>query len=245
MPTGSPEPAGNDGARRGRLIVVCLVLARHDENAAVHVKHVDVVAVEGAQHVLADDLVGRPAGRPSRRRGRRCGPSPGSSGFISWADSSTATPCSVRSTRSAGRRSPARCADVEVGERLVQQEQLGPADEGVGDQGPLLLASRELAHPGVGKGRAHRRLRASRRQLAPPARGQRDTETVPVDAEGHEVARPQGHVWVEDDLLGDVADGPVAPLARLVPKTAPCQRRASAARGSPGTASSCPPRWTR
>ena len=32
---------------------------------------------------------------------------------------------------------------------------------------------------------------------------------MPVEAEGHQVSGPQGHVRVEQDLLGDVPDGPV------------------------------------
>ena len=44
------------------------------------VEHVDVVAVEAAEHLGADDLVGRPARGPARRRGRRPGPSPAAAG---------------------------------------------------------------------------------------------------------------------------------------------------------------------
>ena len=43
-------------------------------------------------------------------------------------------------------------AQVEVGQRLVQQQQLGSADQGVGDQDPLLLATGQPPDPGVGEG---------------------------------------------------------------------------------------------
>ena len=36
-------------------------------------------------------------------------------------------------------------ADVEVGQRLVEQEQTRVADEGMGDQDTLLLTTREIA----------------------------------------------------------------------------------------------------
>ena len=41
-------------------------------------------------------------------------------------------------------------AQVEVGQRLVEQQQLGVVDDGLGDRHPLLLAAGELRHPAVG-----------------------------------------------------------------------------------------------
>ena len=41
-------------------------------------------------------------------------------------------------------------AQVEVGERLVEQQQLGPGDQRVGDQHALLLAAGQFADPGIG-----------------------------------------------------------------------------------------------
>jgi hypothetical protein len=40
-------------------------------------------------------------------------------------------------------------SDIEVGEWLVEKEQLGPADQRMGDEDPLLLASRQLADPSI------------------------------------------------------------------------------------------------
>ena len=37
-------------------------------------------------------------------------------------------------------------ADVEVGERLVEQQELRPADERLGDRDPLLLSAGQLGH---------------------------------------------------------------------------------------------------
>ena len=74
-------------------------------------------------------------------------------------------------------------AEVEVGQRLVEQQQLRPGDQRVRDQHPLLLAAGELADPGVGvPGRAdvgQRRLDL----LAALPRREAEAEPVPVEAE--------------------------------------------------------------
>ena len=106
-------------------------------------------------------------------------------------------------------------ADVEVREGLVQQQQPGLGDQRVGDEGPLQLTSRELADAGVGKAAERQRRRASRR----PTAGGYEKEAgcpnrSPSMPESHQVPRPQGHVRVETDALGDVADGPVATRTR-------------------------------
>ena len=41
-------------------------------------------------------------------------------------------------------------AQVEVGQRLVEQQQFGVVDDRLGDGDPLLLAAGELGHPAVG-----------------------------------------------------------------------------------------------
>ena len=55
-------------------------------------------------------------------------------------------------------------AQVEVGQRLVEQQQPRPADQRVRDQDPLLLAARQPSR------RARRRTRARRRRRPSPAR---------------------------------------------------------------------------
>ena len=84
----------------------------------------------------------------------------------------------------------------------------------MGYKGPLQLAPGELADACVGKSLRVYGCEHLVYELAPPTRRKRHAETVPVDAEPHEVTRPQGHVRVEVDPLGDIADGTVAPLAR-------------------------------
>ena len=46
--------------------MVRLVLACHHEDAVVDVENVHVVAIQGAEHILADDFFGRAAGRAAR-----------------------------------------------------------------------------------------------------------------------------------------------------------------------------------
>ena len=89
------------------------------------------------------------------------------------------------------------------------------ADQCVRDQGPLELASRELADTGIAKASSINGLEHLVDQLAAASRRKRDAEPVAVDPESHQVPRPQGHVRVEPDALGDIADGPVATRTRM------------------------------
>ena len=57
-------------------------------------------------------------------------------------------------------------ADVEVGQRLVEQQQPGTADQRVRDQDPLLLAAGQVADPGVGEPLGVDGVAASRRPAA-------------------------------------------------------------------------------
>src|SRR4029077_2073095 len=120
-----------------------------DQDPAVYVQHVDGVPVQPGQDLGGDDLVGRPAGGPATGqvddvvhhrqqrvhlvRGQQHGDlllagDPGEQGDDLLA-----------------------AAQVEVGQRLIEQEQPGPADQCVGDQYPLLLAARQVPDPSVGE----------------------------------------------------------------------------------------------
>ena len=62
-----PSPRGATAcARSRRLRVVDLALARDHQDATVDAEHVDVLAVQGAEHLGADHLLGRAARRPAR-----------------------------------------------------------------------------------------------------------------------------------------------------------------------------------
>ena len=97
-------------------------------------------------------------------------------------------------------------AQVKVGERLVEQEQLRPGDQRVRDQHALLLAAGQLTDPRVG---VTLRPYGSQRLLyefaALPGR-EAEPELVPVQAERHHVAGAQRHVGVDNQLLRHVAD---------------------------------------
>ena len=193
------------GAGREDLLVAAPGPGHH-EDPAVHVQDVDVVAVELARGRRLGRPPRRCRWRPGRRRGRRSGPSPAAAGSSRGPRGSTATFCSLAIRWSSATISwPA--ADVEVGQRLVEQQQPGPADQGVGDQHPLLLAPGELPDPGVGEAARRRRRAASRR---PRARRLLERSGIPkpvtVDPERHQVPGPQRHVGVEQRLLGHVAD---------------------------------------
>ncbi len=111
-----------------------------DQHAAVDAQHVDVVAVE----LLKARRSGRPrrsvplAARPAARYTIRS--ITGSSGFISWAEISTAICCSRGDPRQQS-DDLLGAAQVEVRQRLVEQQQRRAADQRVRDQDPLLLAA--------------------------------------------------------------------------------------------------------
>ena len=104
-------------------------------------------------------------------------------------------------------------ADVQVGQRLVQQEQPGAADQGVRDQHPLLLATGQIPHPGIGEALGIDRVQHLADRLAARPRAQRYTEAVPIQPERDQVPGPHRHVRVQEDLLRDIADGRVPPGA--------------------------------
>ena len=120
-----------------------------DDDAAVHVEHVDVVAVEPGQHVGADHLLGRPGRRPAtgqvddavHDRQERVHLVGGEQHRDPLLDGDAVQ---QRDDLLAG-------AQVEVGQGLVEKQQPGPGDEGVGDEHPLLFAAREVPDPGVGE----------------------------------------------------------------------------------------------
>ena len=75
-------------------------------------------------------------------------------------------------------------SDVEVGERLVEEQQLRSADEGVGDEHPLLLAAGEVADALVGEARRVDRVKHLLDEHRPATAGeQRDAEPMSVEAE--------------------------------------------------------------
>ncbi len=111
-----------------------------DQHAAVHAQHVDVVAVQFGQDVAADDLIGTPVHRPAA--GEVDDPVHHRQQRIDLVRGDQDRHPLLAGDPRHQRHDLAGAAQVEVGERLVEQQQLRPADQRVADQHPLLLAAR-------------------------------------------------------------------------------------------------------
>src|SRR5438477_1681655 len=107
-------------------------------------------------------------------------------------------------------------AHVEMGEGLVEQQQLRHADQRLREEKPLLLATRKTAELAVGV-----LLGVYRRDCLGDvgflicAIGDPHAPPVAVDAEADEVPAANGELGVEVRPLGDVADAGVASVRRF------------------------------
>ena len=106
-------------------------------------------------------------------------------------------------------------ADVEVGERFVEEEQAWMADQRMGDEDPLLLTTRQVADTQLGKTHGVDGLEHVVDLPATRRRRERQTKSLPVDTETDKVACSQRHVRVERDPLRYVADRAVDVRSRL------------------------------
>ncbi len=114
---------------------------------------------------------------------------------------------------------------VEVRQRLVEQQQPRPADQRVRDQHPLLLAAGQFAHPRVGVV-ARADVGEGRLDQVPAAAGREaESEPVPVHTERHHVASAQWHVRVDDQPLRHVADLSLAAGVLIARHQDPAARR--------------------
>ena len=178
----------------------------------MHPDHVDVLAVQPGQHLGLDHLVGGADRHPARghvddpvhhrhqrvhvvrRQQHRDALGPGQPGQH--------------------RDDPLLAGDVQVGQRLVEQQQPRQADQRVRDHDPLLLAAGQLADPRVGvPPRADRGQHVVDQLAAGPGR-QPDAELVPVEPERDHVPDPQRRVRLDAQLLRHVADRGVPRRAR-------------------------------
>ncbi len=204
-------PTGVDGAsgvRAGRRALRCRRCgcrdrgrAGHDEDAAVHLEHGHRVAVELAQDLGPDDLVGRsrwPRGRWPRRRP---GPSPAAAGSCRGRRGARRCLCS-RAIRAEECDHLLLTADVQVGEGLVEESSRGRLIRAWAMSTrccspPDRLPTRASAKP------RHPPRPASRR---PPGgagpRRQGHPEAVAVEPEGHQVPGPQRDVRVDGTFWG-------------------------------------------
>ena len=108
---------------------------------------------------------------------------------------------------------------VEIGQGLVEQEELRAADQGMGDQDPLLLPPREGPDAGVGKALGVDVTEHLVDQLtlglgAPP-----EAVALRVETERDQVARPDRDVGVEQHLLGHIPERAVRRPTTTRPRT--------------------------
>ena len=121
----------------------------NDEDAVVHMEHVDVVSVERAQDVLPDDLFCGSTRRPTRRDIDHA--------IHDWEQRvhfvSREQDRYVLLSRDSSQDSNhlLLTADIEIRQRLIEQEELWPTDKRVGDQDPLKFAARQGSDPRIGK----------------------------------------------------------------------------------------------
>ena len=188
----------------------------------MHVDDVDVDAVESVSTSLADNLRGRPARGPPvgdvddaiHHRQQRVHVVRGDQhrDLLFRRDSRQ----QIDDLLLAG--------DVEVRQRLVQEQQPRAADQRVGDQDPLLLTAGELADTRVRESLGVDRVEHLVDLASGATRdGQREAEPLPVDAEPDQVPGAQRHVRVQRDPLRHVADqrSPRPPSTRTVRRSAP------------------------
>ena len=106
-------------------------------------------------------------------------------------------------------------AHVEVGEGLVEQEQVGLRDEGLGDGDALLLAAGEGRHALVGEGEGPDRLEGVLDASPVVGAGPADAPPAAGEAEADEVAGPHRVADGGGVVLGHVADAGVASVRGL------------------------------
>ena len=225
LTTGPPD--SREDALVARQVGV-LAGAGDDQHAAVDVQDVDVVAVELAEHIGADDLLGGAADR-----------APGGEVDDAVHDGQQRVDLvrgdQHRDLLLAGDAGEQRhdfvgAAQVEVRQRLIEQQQPRPGDQRVRDQDALLLAAGELADARVGEALGVDRVQHLLDERPPGPGGPRHAEAVRVDPEPHEIARAQRNIRVEQELLRHVADQamPASVLAGRLDQHAPRARRLQA-----------------
>ena len=179
----------------------------------MHVQHVDPVTVQPAQNLARDDLV---------RWAARCPPAGDVDDSIHHREQRVHL---VRGQQDGNLLLPGyagqqaddslAAAQVEVGQWLVEEQQPGARDEGVGDQHALLLAAGQRPDSGVSEPLGIHRVQHLAHGLRSLPRGEPEAEPVAVQPERDQVPGPHRHIRVEHYLLRDVADGLAPQRARL------------------------------
>ena len=141
--------------------------------------------------------------------------------------SATSSPCSV-----------SRVSEVELAERLVEQQQRGIVDERARQRGALRHAARKLMRIGVGEGAQARPARARRRRGRAAARARRARQARSRHSSRRsprETASGPGRRGCATDRAGRSTAPSASDRARgrlFEPGDQPQQRRLAAARGA-------------
>ncbi len=157
--------------------------AGHYQYAAVHMQHLHVVPVEPAEHLTSDDLGSRSARRPAaghvddavhhREQGVHLVRRQQHGDLLLAGDSGQQGDDLLAA------------AQVEVGQRLVEQQQPGPADQCLGDEDPLLLSAGQRPDPGIGEPIGVNSMQHLPDGVVAVRRPQPESVPVPVSSQGH------------------------------------------------------------
>src|SRR5450755_4275893 len=96
--------------------------------------------------------------------------------------------------------------DIQVCQWLIEQEEAGIGQQGLGHQEALLLAAGELAHGRVGKGAGIHLGEHLVDQFVALATRPARSPAMPIQAEADQIARAQGQIGLKDTMLGSIAD---------------------------------------
>ena len=185
-----------------------LVLGADHEVAAPHLDHVDLDAIEVAEPLAGEDLVGAADG-PAPAHEVQDAVDVGQHGIDLMGDEDHGRPgLAATLVDEPGHR--ALACQVEGEERFVAQQHAGSAQQRLRDAQPLLLATREQTDGGVGVAHGVNRLERGVDPAPRHAVVEGQTPAVPVEAEAHQVASPDGQGPIEGLLLGHVAQLVVA-----------------------------------
>ena len=136
----------------------------------------------------------------------------GSSGFISWAEISTAISCS-RATRASSATTSSALPRSRLASGSSSSSSLGRAISAWAIRILCCSPPESLPDPGVREAVGVDRREHLLDQRPTSAGGQRQAEPIRIEAEPHEVACPHREVGVEQELLRDVPDLGVAARA--------------------------------
>src|SRR5579875_2140915 len=156
--------------------------AGHHDHAAVHAQHVDMVAVQAAQHLRAHHLLHRAGGGPAA--GQVHDPVDHRQQRVHLVGGDQHRHPLLGGDSGQQRDHLLCAAQIKAGQRLVEQQHLRAADQRVADQHPLQLPARQQPDPAVGKRLRLHRLEHLLHPAASGVGGQWQPQAVAVQPQG-------------------------------------------------------------